>query len=87
VTKKPTKKKKPETVKVDKQAVTDLARCVAFALKFLDTKNGTGLRYDFATGKATVWQEDFMDALDKIGVIVDRDAYWKKKTKKTRGRK
>lgn len=29
------------------------------------------------------WQDTFMDALDKVGVVVDREAYWKVPPKKT----
>lgn len=27
------------------------------------------------------WQDTFMDALDKVGVVVNRDEYWKPKSK------
>lgn len=86
--KKPAKKKPEKKMSYSelKSLAEELAGQVVFALKFLDTKGGGGMRFDFKTQTATVWQEDFMDSLDKCGYVVDRKAYWAGKNKKSRKR-
>jgi hypothetical protein len=60
-----------------------LAECVAFALKFLKCH---GAMINIKTGEVRAWQEDFMDALDDFGFVVDRKKYWEqKKGRKSRG--
>ena len=79
--------KKPKAEKSMKPWTRDqtlaLAKCCLFALNHLNTKGG-GVVMDFATMKTSRWQDQFFDALDGIGVEVDRDAYWKSSTKKSR---
>lgn len=69
-----------------KATTVELARCAIFALKFLDAKSGGGMRVrhnaEGGIEKIERWQDTFMDALDKAGVIVDRDEYWKSKIEK-----
>ncbi len=67
-----------------KALAEELAGHVVFALKFLDTKGkGKGLRFNLKTQTATVWQEDFMNSLDKCGFVIDRKAYWKSREDET----
>jgi hypothetical protein len=81
------KKTKPKRFNY-KTAATELASCVLFALKYLDTKGGSGLTIDAKTRKITRWQDDFMKALDGVGYVIDRDDYWKvrQESKKQRRR-
>lgn len=81
--------KRPVTKKPDpkKAVVTELANCVVFALRYLDTKGGSGLSFNRETKKITRWQDDFIDALDKAGIVVDRDDYWKAKAEQKNKRR
>lgn len=76
-------------IKVDKQAVTDLASAVLWALKFLKTPSGAGMWTDMNAKPMIVmpWQEKFMLALDGVGYCIDRKEFWKKQDgkKKRRG--
>ena len=69
-------------IKIDKAVVTDLASCVVWALKFLKVPSGAGMWCKMVPGEPIVtmpWQEKFMRALDGVGVVTDRKAYWKQK--------
>lgn len=64
-------------IQVKKADLQHLAECVAFSLRCLQAgRSGAGVMFDMATGKVKVWQHDFMDALEKIGIVVDRKAYF-----------
>lgn len=57
--------------------VTHLANCVAWALSHMKTVgSGGGVMFNSRTGKMKVWQHDFMDALEKFGIVVDRKKYF-----------
>jgi hypothetical protein len=77
----PKKKPTPKTAKltVNKQVVTDLASCVLWALKFLQTPHGGGLWLNMTTMESKAWEDRFMDALDSVGHHIDRKAFWKKR--------
>lgn len=89
-TKKPpaktTKAKEPkdEMVKVGRAKVTALANAVVWALKFLQEPRGGGMHFNLTTGESKPWQEKFMDALEGVGIVVDRKEFWKKQNKKRR---
>jgi hypothetical protein len=57
----------------------ELASCVIWALNYLKA-SGAGMW--FSEGKMMPWQTRFMDVLDKAGLKVDREAYWKKGKKR-----
>lgn len=68
-----------------KEMATDLASCVLWALKFLKTPGGSGMWCGTSKDGEMVtkpWQERFMDALDKCGYVIDREAFWEPKDKK-----
>lgn len=79
-----TKKSKPKTAKitVDQQVARDLASCVLWALKFLQTPHGGGLWTNMTTMESKAWEEKFMDALDGYGHRIDRKQFWKKRDEK-----
>lgn len=65
----------------------DLGTCVVWALKYMKpTGIGEGLVVTMSTGETQEWTEKFMDALDKVGYVVDRKAYYANKDKKKRRR-
>lgn len=92
MTKKPKPKKKR---RINYKAVSKkLAGCVAFALKYAKhLSRGSGvmmtIKKDPKTGAKRVvpgkrWEDDFMDALDAYGYVIDRDAYFKSAAGKRR---
>lgn len=95
---KTTKSKKPKRAQTSrgrtkrvnyKEAAIELGKCAVFALKFLDTKHGGGMRMLInADGTRSVapWPDTFMAALEKIGYGVDRDAFWKMRGERKRRR-
>ncbi len=84
--KKPAAKKRSPRVKWREAAIT-LARCVLFTLKFdKELGRGSGTMIDLKTGKTTPWQEQFFDALDGIGYVCDRKAYYQEKKHRRRSR-
>jgi hypothetical protein len=65
-----------------KEQVVHLAKCAIFALNYLKCQgSGCMVKTDPKDGsfKTMAWQEDFMDALESVGVTVDREEYWKRK--------
>lgn len=78
---KPRKEPNPASPSYDelKSMVEDLGQCVVFALKHLEAKGGGGLHMDLTTGKTQRWEDRFMNALDRIGYVVDRERYFKDK--------
>ena len=67
---------------VERKAIVDLAACMKWALAFLDTKNGGGCWVDFNTMESRAWEEKFMDALDGVGIKIDRKEFWRKRNAK-----
>lgn len=66
----------PETLAAYwKGATTALASNVVFAIKNLKASGG-GMMLNMATGKLRAWETDFMDSLDLIGYVVDRDKFF-----------
>jgi hypothetical protein len=64
-----------------RQAALDLARCCIFALKFdKHMARGNGQVVKLVPGKPPEpigpWQDKFFDALDAIGLVLDRKAYY-----------
>ena len=67
-------RKKPKTKRFNyKKAATELASCVLFALKYLDTKGGSGMRINMTSLPARRSLSSFMSALDGVGYVIDRD--------------
>lgn len=85
---KSTRKQKRKTKRVNwKKSAIALARCVVFTLKFdKHLGRGSGQMVELKTGKSQPWQEPFFDALDGIGYLIDRDAYYRSKEHKRRSR-
>jgi hypothetical protein len=81
---KPRKKpKRKRTYAELEEAVQALGSCTVWALKFMKPRgSGEGLVANTKTGETRVWTEKFMDALDKIGYVVDREAYYASMDKK-----
>lgn len=76
---------KSKTV-ITKENMSSLASKVVWALKYLDTKSGSGMMVttdpEAKSFKTIAWQEDFMDVLDKVGIVVDRPKYYEQKYSK-----
>lgn len=72
-------KAKAKTKRVNwRKAAIKLAKCCVFALaadKHLGRGSGTSI--NLKTRETRRWQEQFFDALDTIGVVYDREAYYK----------
>jgi hypothetical protein len=69
-----------------KAAAIELANCVIFAIKFdKHMGRGNGEVINLKTMKPMgPWQEKFFDALDSIGYVIDRKAYYASKEHKRR---
>ncbi len=70
-----------------KKIAGELAARVIWALKYTKPKGGGGSVFHIDKGEAQPWDEWFMDALDSVGYVVDREKYREmqdgKKPKKT----
>ncbi len=69
-----------------KAATSKLGSCVLWALKFLDTKSGGGLVASADLKVLQAWEDNFMDALDGIGYVIDRKSYYENKANKGKRR-
>ena len=79
-------RKKPERSPEEyREIISELGTCVLWSLKFLDVK-GEGIMGNPDNGDLKVWTERFMDALDRMGHELDRDAFYKVKEQKRRQR-
>jgi hypothetical protein len=69
-----------------REATTALASCAVFALQFdKHLGRGSGLVINLKTGKNVgPWQDKFFDALEKVGIKYDREAYYKSKAHRRR---
>lgn len=84
-------KKTPKPKRVNwRKAAIELASCAVFTLqtsKHLGRGSGVMMSVDKATGKTVIggrWEEKFFNALDTIGVVYDRKAYYAKDAKSRR---
>lgn len=73
--------KRQATYEEMKDMVESLGSCVLWALKFMKTSSGAGMVFHPETGVIEPWQEKFMNALDKTGYVIDREAYYAGKSK------
>jgi hypothetical protein len=75
--KEPCMKKKTKRVNWKKAAIA-LARCAQFTIGFSKhLGKGTGALVNTKTGRSEgPWEEKFFDALDMVGVVYDRKAYY-----------
>lgn len=72
----PKKRYRPPT----KKQIEALASCVVFAVSHFGRKNH-GMMITLGgpnRGKVQPWQDQFFDALDAVGLVYDRDAYYAK---------
>ena len=77
------KKKAKKAPRVNwRKAAVELASCAVFTLRtgrHLGKGSGITMSVDKKTGKMMPgrrWEEKFFDALDTIGVVYDRNAYY-----------
>jgi hypothetical protein len=73
-----------------KREAANLARCVVFAVKYRKHLSRGGTVMQVGPDKKPrfqAWEENFMDALDRVGYVIDRKKYWAEESGKRRSKR